>query len=131
MMSVNVFRNLLGGLICLLLASSAAVASEPCASGCAKLYCPPVCGPESATCHPEYKEETIKESCWQVERDFVCIPPVRFPWMCCDDLPCPRIRQVNKLKAHKYERTECRFGWSLKKLWPCVDSCAPGELCND
>jgi len=119
-----------GSLALLLLAicgGTTASAQDACleTGGCPPC-CPPVCEPYKATCHPCWEHETEDDYCWQVEKDYVCIPPVKFPWQKCCELGCPRIRKINTLKIYEFERDFCRFKWNLKKYYPCCDQdCVP------
>ena len=98
-----------------------------CVNGCHPPCCQPECGPYKATCCPEWVPEKEDHYCWQVERDFVCIPPVKFPWQSCCDLKCGRIRKIHKLKIYEYECDVCKFKWNLKKFYPCCSSCSDEE----
>jgi len=77
------------------------------------------CGPCKVTCKGSVEPGTISRHYWDVECDYVCIPPVRFPWMKCCDLPCPKIRQIHVMKKHKYKINVCNFHWKLNKTWSC------------
>lgn len=84
------------------------------------------CQPCKVTCKGGVEKETISRHCWDVECDYVCIPPVKFPWMKCCELPCPKIRKIHVMKRRDYKIDICKFHWKLKKTWPCCgNACVP------
>lgn len=125
---MNQYTKILLALMCGMLiavqSQSLNAADSPCLGedGCVKGCCDSNnCEPCNVTCKFCIEKETKSRHCWKVECDYVCIPPVKFPWTKCCDLPCPKIRQINVLKKHKYKIDVCKFHWKLKKLWPCCD----------
>ncbi len=90
--------------------------------------CPPYssCPQCKVTCKGSVEKDTITRHYWDVECDYVCIPPVKFPWTKCCELPCPKIRKIHVMKRRDYKIDICKFHWKLKKIWPCCNgnSCA-------
>ncbi|MFG0334769.1 MAG: hypothetical protein ACF8TS_15550 [Maioricimonas sp. JB049] len=83
--------------------------------------------PMRLVCQPTVTAEPREEECWEVECEYVCIPPVRFPWQPCGTPGgCGKIRRVRKLKKVKYEcGTDYVWEWNVKALrGPGV--CKPG-----
>lgn len=109
--------------------------SNRCNSGsCGSCCCKPVCCPKKVT-------EEVKQHCWKVKPEWICIPGFRFEcnWgksqcserggccdcgdsccssanRCCDaDTPtCGRVRCVNVLEKHEYTCEECGWEWEVK-----------------
>ncbi|TWT62566.1 hypothetical protein [Rubinisphaera italica] len=129
----SIHKYLIPALLLLVLSGGTLQAGEPCLDACIENgkcgppCCPQPCDPYKATCNGCWEQDKEEHYCWQVEKDFVCIPPVRFPWQKCCDLGCPRIRKVSKLKIYKYDCDVCKFKWNLKKFYPCCDQegCIP------
>lgn len=91
-------------------------------------------------CHATHSREPIKKSCYEIESEFICVPPVRLPWskhggfslfkngfddtgcdVCGDANTCNdcrkhrgRVRTVKRLTKHSYECGErCVTKWEV------------------
>lgn len=83
--------------------------------------------PVMLVCQPTVTAEPAKKSCWDVECEYVCIPPVRFPWQPCGTPGgCGKIRCVKKLKKVSYEcGTDYTWEWDVRAVCP-PGICKPG-----
>jgi hypothetical protein len=90
--------------------------------------------PRCQCCVPSVDVEKIKETCWEVEYEPICIPHVTFPWerkYCrapCGELVCPpakcaRTRNVHVLKLVEYECKQCKYSWKPV----CAPRCSNGS----
>ena len=105
-----------------------------------------------AVCCPKRVTEEVKQHCWKVEPELVCIPGFRFQcnWnspkcgrsgcdTCCGDVcssghdnccppKCGRVRCIHVLEKHEYTCEKCGYEWEAKcvrasKACGCRDSC--------
>ena len=74
------------------------------------------CVCQQKVCHLEVGQEEVDVSCFEVECEDVCIPPVRFWWECGPIKRCGKVRTVNKLTTESYTVTECTYDWSVKTI---------------
>lgn len=122
------FASVLVTGLCLL--AGAAQANDGCCKpvGCGAA---PGCGSYLLTCRAEVTLEPVKKTCWEVQCEHICIPPVRFPWQKCGEpLGCGKIRCVKKLKEVEYEcGQECVYDWKVVNLG-CVGGCKPDGWCS-
>jgi hypothetical protein len=94
-------------------------AGEAPAADDEKTVCCPRC---RAHCVHTVEPETVTKPAWEVERKWICVPRVRFPWEPCDKPYCAWLRKVKVLKEVEYECRECRHKWKAVCESP---SCLP------
>ncbi|MEL7496782.1 MAG: hypothetical protein AAFN77_04185 [Planctomycetota bacterium] len=81
-----------------------------CGTDCGCVECPRCDGD---VCRLELDLSKKKKSCFKVEQETVCIPPVRFPWQTCPPATS-KTRLVTRLKVHTFECPNCAYKWKLQ-----------------
>jgi hypothetical protein len=95
--------------------------------------------PRCHCCVPSVDVEKIKEHCWEIECEPICIPHVTFPWErkhCsapCGEISCPpakgaKVRNVRVLKLVEYECKVCKYTWKPACLPPAGCASPSAEL---
>lgn len=98
----------------------------------------PTCGEKVCVTSAKPGKET--RDCWEVECVEVCIPPVRFPWECCDRRACDccdacgpcvsdkcgQVRCVRRLRKEEYECDVCEYEHTIVFRCPHCDAVGDG-----
>lgn len=100
-------------------------------SACGEGYGPAAC----SACTPEYVKEKYTKSCYKCEKKAICIPPIKFPWMKCNEFGTPEVRCVTRFKKEEIECERWVVKWNLDEdLAGCgkcgSDGCGCGEGCG-
>lgn len=99
------------------------VRAGSCLSGCKS----------PGSCRPVPHQETIKEECFDVECEYICIPGIKFPWQrCCEPPSCGRVRCVHRLTSHEHERgAKTVWDWEITRCGDtdCVPPVCTGTAC--
>ena len=74
--------------------------------------------------HVEQEKET--RTCFNVECEPICIPPVTFPWEKCCPIKPARVKYISVLKAEEYECDVCRYNWTPEEVPACGCPCGVG-----
>ncbi|QDS96005.1 hypothetical protein FF011L_48090 [Roseimaritima multifibrata] len=71
------------------------------------------CVCQQKTCKLNVDVKEVEETCFEVECEDVCIPPVRFWWECGPSKRCPKVRTVAKLVTEKKTKKVCVYDWEV------------------
>lgn len=91
--------------------------------GNARCGCHVQCPQCRSYCKLEIDKDKEEKSCWTVECETICIPPVTFPWQCTPK-KCAKTKTIRILKKHKYECDVCSYTWTLVEP-PCAQHGQP------
>lgn len=105
-------------------------------SSTASAFGPACCFCQAGRCVVEVEKEEVDVTCFDVECETICIPPLRFPWECGPLKKCGKVRTIKKLITDKKKETVCTYDWSAIACCPdCrhrargIFGCGKG--CND
>jgi hypothetical protein len=90
--------------LCVALGTALAYAGGHCNS------CPD-CG--NKVCVPSVDKKKEKKHCWDVDCKDICIPKARWPWECCCEPQCARVKTIKVLKRVEYECDKCGTKWDV------------------
>ncbi|MEM9364960.1 MAG: hypothetical protein AAGD07_03115 [Planctomycetota bacterium] len=86
---------------------------------------PACCFCDQGHCQVEVGCEEVEETCYDVECEAICIPPLRFPWECGPLKKCGKVRVIRKLTEDKVTKKVCTYDWSAVACCPdCRKRCA-------
>ena len=78
------------------------------AEGCCAAPCP--------ACVPKVEKVKVTTTCYKPKRVPICVPPIKFPWMKCNEFGCPKIRCVNRFEKEEIDCGEkCVVVWELNE----------------
>lgn len=81
---------------------------EAVATGCCTAPCP--------ACSPKTEMVKVTRTCFKPKRVPICVPPIKFPWMKCNEFGTPRIRCVNRFDKEEIDCGEkCVIVWELNE----------------
>lgn len=107
-------------IVAFLTVTKAATAGDGC--------CCPDCGEK--VCSFKWEEKDVKKHCYCVECKDICIPKFRWPWECCSEPKCGRVKTVNVLKKINYKCKACGYKWEVYSVnKSCKCGCGNGN-CN-
>ncbi len=78
---------------------------EPVATSCAPASC--------ANCTPEVVKEKYTKTYYKPGTKKICIPPIKFPWMKCNEFGCPEVKCVRTFEKDEIECERCVVKWKL------------------
>jgi hypothetical protein len=98
---------------------------HPHATGDCQISCP-----RCHCCVPKVEIEKMKQHCWEVKCEPICIPQVKFPWerkpcaapcgeIYCPPAKCAKTRHVHVLQLVEYECEVCKYTWTPLCQPPC------------
>ncbi|MFG0266021.1 MAG: hypothetical protein ACF8AM_12865, partial [Rhodopirellula sp. JB055] len=87
-------------------------------SSTASAFGPACCFCQAGRCVVEVEKEEVDVTCFDVECETICIPPLRFPWECGPLKKCGKVRTVKKLVTDKKKKTVCTYDWSAIACCP-------------
>ncbi|WDQ16194.1 hypothetical protein [Rhodopirellula sp. P2] len=87
-------------------------------SSTASAFGPACCFCQAGRCNVEVEKEEVDVTCFDVECETICIPPLRFPWECGPLKKCGKVRTVKKLVTDKKKKTVCTYDWSAIACCP-------------
>lgn len=87
-------------------------------SSTANAFGPACCFCQAGRCSVEVEKEEVDVTCFDVECETICIPPLRFPWECGPLKKCGKVRTVKKLVSDKTKKTVCVYDWSAITCCP-------------
>lgn len=106
----------LAALVCMSVAHSAEAGLLGCLkpSGCGEAVASGYCTAPCPACTPKVEKVKVTRTCYKPKRVPVCIPPIKFPWMKCNEFGCPKIRCVNRFEKEEIDCGEkCVIVWEL------------------
>lgn len=82
--------------------------------GCGHTIAAGCCATPNPICTPKTKMEKVTKTCYKPKQEAVCIPPIKFPWMKCNEFGRPKIRCVNRFEKEEIDCGEkCVIVWKL------------------
>ncbi len=82
--------------------------------GCGQTIAAGCCATPNPACSPKTEMVKVTKTCYKPKQAAVCIPPIKFPWMKCNEFGCPKIRCVNRFEKEEIDCGEkCVIVWKL------------------
>ncbi|MFK7820495.1 MAG: hypothetical protein AB8G99_17375 [Planctomycetaceae bacterium] len=72
------------------------------------------CATPCSACTPKFETVKVTKTCYKPKRVPICVPPIKFPWMKCNEFGRPKIRCVNRFEKEEIDCGEkCVVVWEL------------------